>query len=155
MSEEVKVLLVPVDGSQGAEAAARYAGKLARGLGLPVQLLFVFPATPMELFGMPAETTTAEQMRYFAPDKFAELRERTAEQVLEKARAVLDGAGLEVSEKVLSGRPAEAIMDYAREVPGAHIVMGRRGLSRLREMLVGSVSQSVVHGAHCPVTLVR
>lgn len=155
MSDEVKVLLVAVDGSKGAEAAVRHAGNMAGRLGLPVELLFAFPASPTDMFGVPSEAFSREQLRYFSPEAFEELRERTAAQVLGTARGQLADAGVEVREKVLAGSPAEAIMDYAHQVPGAMIVMGRRGLSRLREMVVGSVSQSVLHGASCPVTLVR
>lgn len=144
-----------VDGSKGAEAAVRHAADLARRLGLPIQLLFAFPASPLDMFGVPGEVATPEQLKYFSPEAFAELRERTAAQVLAAARQALGSVDVEVTDKVLAGNPAEAIMRYAREVPGAMIVMGRRGLSRLKELVVGSVSQSVVHGASCPVTLVR
>lgn len=151
---DLKTLLVPVDGSEGANAAARYAGTLARRLSVPVRLLFAFPASPVEMFGLPYEYVPNGSLRYFSPEAFDELRKETAARAFSAARDAL-GENVEVSEVLLSGDAAESIVGYADGLPAATIVMGRRGLSRLREMMIGSVSQGVVHSARCPVVLVR
>jgi nucleotide-binding universal stress UspA family protein len=46
MSDLPEILLVPVDGSKNASAAASYAARLAEKLGVPVRLLFAFPESP-------------------------------------------------------------------------------------------------------------
>jgi len=61
----------------------------------------------------------------------------------------------EVEETVVPGSPAEAIIDHADEAGDPLIVIGSRGLSGLREMMLGSVSHRVLHHANCPVTVVR
>ena len=53
------------------------------------------------------------------------------------------------------GRPDAHIVGLADELGAGLIVLGSRGLGPLRRALMGSVSDSVVHHAHCPVLIVR
>jgi nucleotide-binding universal stress UspA family protein len=53
------------------------------------------------------------------------------------------------------GRANEEIVEVAQNIDAGMIVMGSRGQGRLRRALVGSVSESVVRHAHCPVTVIR
>ena len=53
------------------------------------------------------------------------------------------------------GRPDAEIVGLADELGAGLIVLGSRGLGPLRRALVGSVSDSVVRHAHCPVLVVR
>ncbi len=150
-----KILLVPVDGSKGALGAAELAGQLAENLRAPVRLLFVFPESPMDIFGQPVEAAPPEEMQYFSPERFAELRDRSAQKAFKHAREALGSLEVELQEKVLSGEPATAILEHAKGETAPIIVMGRRGHSGFRELLVGSVSQRVLHHATCPVMVVR
>jgi nucleotide-binding universal stress UspA family protein len=79
------------------------------------------------------------------------------------AREVLDGevkrvrsAGGKVAQSHLRmGEVAREIVDLAEDLGAGLIVMGSRGLGGLRRALMGSVSDSVVRHAHCPVMVVR
>ena len=53
------------------------------------------------------------------------------------------------------GRPDAEIVALAEEVEARLIVLGSRGRSGVRRALMGSVSDSVVRHAHCPVLIVR
>jgi len=53
------------------------------------------------------------------------------------------------------GGAAEEVIDLAEELKTGLIVLGSRGRGRIRRALMGSVSDSVVRHAHCPVLLVR
>jgi nucleotide-binding universal stress UspA family protein len=53
------------------------------------------------------------------------------------------------------GRPDAEIVGLAEELGAGLIVLGSRGLGTLRRALMGSVSDSVVRHAHCPVLVVR
>lgn len=53
------------------------------------------------------------------------------------------------------GRPDKVTVDLSEELDAGLIVMGSRGLGGIRRALVGSVSDSVVRHAHCPVFVVR
>ena len=56
---------------------------------------------------------------------------------------------------IFSGKPGEVIVDLATEEKASMIVMGTRGLGTIRRTLMGSVSDYVVHHAHCPVVVCR
>ncbi|WP_152208088.1 universal stress protein [Marinobacter changyiensis] len=155
MNEIPKLLLVPVDGSNGAGAAAQLAASFARKLNIPLRLLFVFPATPMDMFGVPSEVMNPKEMKYFAAGEFEKLRDKAAARTFEAARKSIGDNDIAIEDKVLAGQPAEAIVDHAKSEPGAMIVIGRRGLSSVKEIFVGSVSQRVIHKAQCPVLLAR
>jgi nucleotide-binding universal stress UspA family protein len=68
---------------------------------------------------------------------------------IEASGAVVEGSHLGV------GRPDAEIVARAEEMGAGLIVMGSRGLGGIRRARIGSVSDSVVRHAHCPVLVVR
>ncbi|KAG2616672.1 universal stress protein A-like protein [Panicum virgatum] len=81
-----------------------------------------------------------------APD-----REETLE-ILSRAAAQ---RGVQVFAKVLWGDPAKKLTEAVHKVPLQWLVVGNRGLSTVKKVLMGSVSTYVVNHAACPVTVVR
>lgn len=149
-----KVLVVPVDGSEGAAGAARLAAELAGALRVPLQLVFVFPESALDLYGVPEESMDPALLQYYSPETFTKLREQRARQVFDDARDAMGTVTFEVQERLLPGDAAEAILTHVDTLERPLIVMGRRGLSRFSELVVGSVSQRLSHHAGCPVMLV-
>jgi nucleotide-binding universal stress UspA family protein len=155
MSKRPAIILVPVDGSDGANESAAYAAGLAEALNVPLRLLFAFPRDPVDMFGVPTEAPQRDELEYFSPDAFARLRDRSARQAFDAARQAIDQSQNSIEETILAGSPAEAIVEHAGQTTDPMIVIGSRGLSGFKEMLLGSVSQRVLHRAGCPVTVVR
>jgi nucleotide-binding universal stress UspA family protein len=60
-----------------------------------------------------------------------------------------------VDSKLLRGDAAEELIEYVRRDGFDLIVMGTRGLSGMREIMLGSVSQKVLHAADCPCLTVK
>ena len=79
----------------------------------------------------------------------------TPEPLLSEARTYLQAHNLAVEYETRTGRPGEAIVACANECGAALIVMGAYGHTKLREMVLGSVTAQVLHQAACPVMLVR
>ena len=155
MANKPSIILAPVDGSEGSGASAAYAADLAAALKVPLRLLYAFPKDPVDMFGVPTEAPTPKQLEHFSPDAFARLRDESAREAFDRARKVISETEAEVEETVVPGSPAEAIIEHADEAGDPLIVIGSRGLSGLREMVLGSVSHRVLHHANCPVTVVR
>lgn len=146
MSEKkITELLVPVDGSENSVRAARFAMQLAGALGVGVRLLYVFPAASVELIGMAG--MSREDIEHAAGT--------SGERVFDLVRT---GLGSEVRDHVeyatAFGDPAEEIIVYTEKHPDALVVIGRRGLSRMKTLLLGSVSDKVMRYAGCPVTVI-
>lgn len=136
-------ILLPVDGSEGAQRAAEFTAKLARAFSARVVLLYVFDAPSGGVLGLAAH----------AADHLKQASERLAADAFAKAEAMLGGIAVLHMHK--SGEPAKTILAVATAEGIDHIVMGSRGLSPLQEIFVGSVSESVLQHAACPVTIVR
>lgn len=77
------------------------------------------------------------------------------DEVAEMTAAPFREAGVKVKVISREGDPAQVISDTADELDVDHIVLGARGLSRLKGVLMGSVSQKVIYLCQCPVTIVK
>jgi nucleotide-binding universal stress UspA family protein len=81
-----------------------------------------------------------------------------AEEVVEGAREAFSEVGIEaetVIRRVRPGDTPEQIVEVAKDSDASLIVMGTRGMTEWRSLLLGGVANKVVHHAHCPVLLVR
>lgn len=144
-----KILLCS-DGSEHALSAARHAAELSKKFGSKLVLLNVFnpSAAPMNYIGVPgAALMTATNLGCYA-EEIQEAVERDTGKILEKF-------GVEYVCRRELGHPVERIMAAAADEQVDLIVMGSRGLSEWKSFLLGSISDGVLHHAHCPVLVVR
>lgn len=137
-------ILVPVDGSETAERAARHAAELAKRLGgCTIVLLNVQdPIEEMQTHGLAREAIAAH-------------REQLAREAGAGARALVEKSGVPFTFEWRFGDPARAIVQVARDANCDAIVMGTRGAGTLESLLIGSVAYKVLHIADVPVTLVK
>lgn len=140
----MKSILVPVDGSDHSCMAAAWAAKIASELGADVILLHTVPASAADTMAF----------AHLSREDIEERIQSVARKPFEKAKAAMpEGAQCETLVKY--GTPAQEIVDVARNRGCDHIAMGSRGLTPMRELLLGSVSETVLRRAPCPVTVVR
>ncbi|BBL79935.1 universal stress protein [Rubrobacter xylanophilus] len=148
MSFFPRKILFATDGSREADLAGRAAAELAASTGSELHVVYVLPEAlhPPYPHFFQRERIEAEMGR---------LREE-ARDFLKRQRERLEAAGAKVEEVHLGeGRADEEIVRLAEELGAGLIVVGSRGLTGLRRALMGSVSDSVVRHAHCPVLVVR
>ncbi len=124
-----KGILLAVDGSRFADAAAVSAGILAKRCGLPVTVLSVCANDDLK----------------------CELVQAMADRV----RDLLRQDGVAADSVVKEGNPAKAIVEAAVENDCDLIVLGSHGRTGLDRILMGSVSQQVVVQAKCPVLVAK
>lgn len=142
-----KQIVVALDGSEGGYEALTTAASLARAMGRELALLYVYPHVP-------ATAATMAGLSALSRDSLKELKDESARQVFGEAEAKL-GSGHKIAEKhVLWGDPAEEIIGFMEAHADCHLVLGRRGMSKMRRLLLGSVSDKVVRHAPGLVTVV-
>jgi len=83
--------------------------------------------------------------------------EEAGSRLLERAKQIAHEKGVETDTKLEKtfGNPAQEIVKAAEEGRYDLIVVGAKGHSILRNLMIGSVADTVVHNAHCPVVVVR
>jgi len=142
-----KVLLA-IDGSEEAALAAQAATELSKETGSEVHVTYVLPA-PEALIG---HHTYSAEVR----DSVLEQAQSEAQTFLEGRAEQLRSEGAKVADTYLrTGEPDKEIVRLSEEIGATLIVMGSRGLGAVRRALMGSVSDSVVRHAHCPVLVMR
>jgi nucleotide-binding universal stress UspA family protein len=81
-----------------------------------------------------------------------------ASELVDNVVARFADAGVDASgeiRRISSGKTAEQIVEVASTSQAGLIVMGTRGMTELKSLVLGGVANKVVHQAHCPVLLVR
>ena len=145
MSVVKHTILVPVDGSKNGEKSLRYACWLANKLTASVTILYV--VTIPRMTGDPlSREDLIERSEFFG---------RT---ILDEARKIAEEEGCTEIDQELRrgmGNAGHEIVQFSRDGAFSLIVMGARGHTVLTHLLLGSVSDVVVHHAPCPVLIVR
>ena len=134
-------ILLATDGSREAQLAAATAADLARRTDSELHLIHVGELRPTFL----AQTELEP----------AQLERQARELLDEQVRRVEEAGGTVEEGHLRLGRADVEIVDLAQSIGAGMIVMGSRGRGRIRRALMGSVADSVVRHAHCPVTIVR
>ncbi|MFE5887859.1 universal stress protein [Streptomyces sp. NPDC056462] len=130
-----------LDGSRESRAAAEWAAREAQLLGLPLKLVHVREPVPAPMAQAPLLGSETQQ----------NWTERIPREAAEGIR--LRHPGLDVISEQLSGRPAETLVDEAKDAE--LLVLGSRGMSGIGGFFVGSVGLGVVAHTERPVVLVR
>jgi universal stress protein A len=138
----LKRILVPTDFSETSEAALRYGVELARAFGSQIYLLHV-PEHPGEAAEADYPIGLFEAMQSAARDRLGHvLTEREMRELRPECAMRL-------------GKPSEEIVQHAAEHEIDLIVMGTHGREGLVRALMGSVAETVVRRARCPVLTVH
>ena len=175
----VNKILVPIDSSEHSTLALQWGSSLAQKYGAQLLLLHVIPKAVEEVpthgsraylhVYPPVEGTT---LPYFSYEE--ELRqvldarsrssppetvlidyvEKTETELADLIRSHLTDPG-SATVKVTVGKPAEEILQVARDEAVDLIVMGTHGRTGLRHVLLGSIAETVVRTAPCPVFTVK
>ena len=147
----IKKILVAVDGSENSLRALGFALDLAEKYAASVLIVnvFQFPAAYMS----PDDPLVYSGSRAALIKDLQRVHEKTLAKAVDEARRLKPG--LEVAEELKEGEPAAEIVEAAKEGGFDVIVVGHRGLSRLSEILLGSVSERVAHLASCAVVIVK
>lgn len=171
----IKTILVPTDGSEHAKKAVVLASDIAEKYGARMVLLHVLPAGPLpEDLRRLAESEHVTPARTREPvaavpegrfpasivstteDDTSEVRKFVAEKLLSEAERVAKEKSVkDVRSVIEDGDPVKQILRYAEAESADLIVMGSRGLSDLKGLLMGSVSHKTSQLSPCSCITVK
>lgn len=173
----IKEILIPTDGSDHADKAVDLAGDLASKYGARVHLLYVYSRSDEEqirrlaegehletkssghpggaLFNMP-QAVFADIAGVSDRGLPASIYDKVGDMILSHAESVLKEKGVSAIRKTCTdGDPTDRILTAVKEDNTDMVIMGSRGLSDLRGLVVGSVSHKVSNTAPCTCVLVK
>ena len=148
----IRNVLVAVDGSENSVRALDFGLDLAEKFGATVTVLNASESLSMGVVPLEPTTVSGASMVVFAKDL-----QRFHEEILGKAVAHAKEVkpNVVVSSKLREGDPALEIVAEAKDSGFDVVVVGYRGLGRVRELFLGNISAKVAHLAPCPVIIVR
>lgn len=135
---KTQLILCPVDFSHCSELAVKLAGKLSRST----------PSSPPSKVILLHITENDEP----APTIVGKLANATQERMRDGGQF---DANTKVEHLTLKGKPSTVIVEFAKKKKVDLIVMGTRGQSAIRKLMVGSVAESVMQNAPCPVIAIN
>ena len=146
--KEFRRILVPVDGSENSKRALAYAGYLAQLCQASVDVLHVVNMSVV--FPALGQVSTGG----YIPDQVFDEIQENGRRIIGEAVKTLPPE-IATSSFVEVGLPTETIMSVCAQNKDDLIIMGRRGLGMIKELMLGSVSNYVLHHATCPVMIVK
>jgi nucleotide-binding universal stress UspA family protein len=141
MDDSLTKILLATDGSEDAALASRAAADLASKTGAEMHVVHAWhsvPSTRMEAY-----------IRSHLEQEAKELLAAQVERLEEEAGRSVAGEHLE------EGMAVDEILDVAGEVGPDLLIMGSRGHGLVKRLVMGSVSEGVVHHAPCPILILR
>ena len=137
-----KKILVPIDASEKSDKLLKGAIDIAKRNGATLVGLYVLPFSPLSF----REIRVAQEKMYTEGKK-----------VLEKAKTAAKKSDVSMQTKILKGHPGKLITNFANQRKNKIdlIVIASRDLGGLKEAILGSVSNYVVHNSKVPTLVVK
>lgn len=170
MAEVIHNILVPVDGSKGAEKAVEYAAWVASKTGAKVNLLHVVDADKLKLKYEAMDRFLPEwadkikgtddikrYSPYFEEQLQCMLEDplcKRGNNVLEAMTTLAEVYGMKPKTILKLGKVVDTVLQVAEDEGCDHIILGRTGLTGIQRMLIGHVAEKIARFAPCRVTLV-
>lgn len=147
-------ILVPLDGSPVSKKAARYAIHLAQIENAQLILMHVIEDVKQGgAIGLQAKYGNVRLV-----EGFKRARAKAAEKWMDEIKSQADKAGVKSTSEIIQDDGTSevgVITSYAKKNDIDLIVMGKKGQSKFKQLLVGSVTNAVINHAPCPVLVVR
>ncbi len=155
MSEEqtegFSKILVGIDGSEASIDASRYAIDIAKKYNSQLIALFVLHVHGVRSISSTFITAPTSRIELFEKEK------KEAQELLDKVRIEAQREDVELRTEIVEGSASVegSIVDFAENEGASLIVVGTRGKSGFKRLLLGSVASGVITYAHCPVMVVK
>lgn len=142
--EDVKRILIPIDGSNYSMRAAQLGIGLAKVLSAEIHVIYVIDTVILEAISEVEEKVVVEK----------ELKDN-AERYVNYVSKLAQQEGLSVNSVIVKGQPHDQIVNLAKSQGINLIIMGTHGQRGAARILLGSVAERVIEYAPCPVLVVQ
>jgi universal stress protein A len=146
MQDQINNVLFPTDFSDLSVAALPLAMDLAAKYGAKLHCLYVVEEP---------QIYSSLEMGSVAIPTSGELKESAQARMEKFSQELLADSPHGYSSKVVIGRAATEVVNYAKEVGADMIVMATHGYSGVKHVMLGSTTEDVLRHASCPVLSVR
>jgi nucleotide-binding universal stress UspA family protein len=141
-------IMLATDFSKTSEKALETALAFKDKFGCFLDVVHVFDASTFE---MPAPYYFMPGVNEWVDNHFNEVKEKGRQAL----KDMLPGLGDDCSGHFIEGRTKEKVLEFAKENDIDLIVLGTHGHSGFNHFVLGSVAETIVRKAHCPVLVVR
>ncbi|MEM2148169.1 MAG: universal stress protein [Candidatus Bathyarchaeia archaeon] len=150
-------ILVPLDGSEHSLKALNIAIQIAKKFSGKITLINVYSVSVRPVV-VPEPATFTPAIPMMPPAEYSKIAEAAKEagtRILTENAEKVKAEGIEVETQLREGNTVNEIVKAAKEGNFDIIVMGARGLGKIKGMLLGSVSDGVIRNAPCPVLITK
>jgi nucleotide-binding universal stress UspA family protein len=137
-------LLVPIDGSDNSFRALNHAIFLSKKIVAQTTALHAMENLPFAHIGS-QKALNAIILKY----------QEESKNILDKSRDIGSKNGVKVKTVLKKGDATSIIIDYSKKENYDTIIMGRRGMGKLRQLILGSTSTKVLSHSDCTVVIVK
>jgi nucleotide-binding universal stress UspA family protein len=151
-------ILVPLDGSEHSLKALEIAIQVAKKFGGKISLIHVYSVAVMPIITPEPTTLTPPMIPVMTPaevTKTIEVVRNAGARILADGEQKVKAEEVQVETLLKEGHTVQEIIRTAKEGKFDLIVIGGRGISKIRELLLGSVTDGVIHHAPCPVLVIK
>lgn len=151
-------ILVPTDGSEHSTRALDVAIQIAKHFHGKITLIHVYSVSVTPIIVPEPSTLTPPAASILAPFDMAKAAEATrnvGNRILSDGAEKAKAAKIEVETVLVEGHTVQEITRAANDGGFGLLVIGARGLSHIRILLLGSTTDGVIHHATCPVLVVK
>ena len=146
-------ILVPLDGSEHSKMALETAINVAKKFGGKITLINVYSTSfisSLSMYNEESEVVTAQEI-----SRVAEAIRETRAGILAQGKKTVEAEDLPVTTLLKEGHVVQEIVKTAREGRFDLLVVGAKGVSKIKEMVLGSVTEKVVRNAPCTIMVVK
>lgn len=151
-------ILVALDGSEHSLRALEIAVHVARKFNAKITLIHVYSVGVRPVVMPEPATLTPPSVPIMPPADFSKVVEatrRAGANILTDGEKRVMAEGVQVETLLKEGHTVQEILKTARDGKFSLIVIGARGISKIREVIMGSVSDGVIRNAPCPVLVTK
>lgn len=151
-------ILVPLDGSEHSLRALQIAVQIAKRFNGKITLIHAYSVGVRPIVMAEPSTLGPQTIPIMAPEDFSKVVEatrKTGTTILADGEGKVKAEEVPVETLLKEGHSVQEILRTARDGDFDLIVMGARGISKIREVFLGSVSDGIIRNAPCPVLVTK